>query len=323
MWAAIVGAGAILATAPAIATASVTLGPPDLTNWNGGISPGGEAATFFQEDIGTFIRISAPYDGVVVTFRARFGATPEPKEVRFRVLEQLLGQHVRGISSTPAFTPEGVEKEIAVPARVPIAKDQFIGIDHPHGVSLRMYFQSETNTWVMPSPPQDGQTATAEPGVSGLGLLNATIEPDADHDGYGDETQDGCPASAASHTTCPPAKLISLSSFALVRKSSVLVLVSTDATAPVSVSGSVKLPKGPRKRAHASALVKLPAATQTVAPGQIAQLTLKFPKVLTTALARLPKGKSLKLEIDTAATNATGQASTSKSTAKLRGTKKA
>jgi hypothetical protein len=319
-----VAAGAILATAPAVATASVTLGPPDLTNWNSGISPGGEAETFFQDDIGTFIPISAPYDGVVVTFRALFGATPKPKEVRFRVLEQLLGQHVRGINSTPAFTPEGVEKEIAVPARVPIAKDQFIGIDHPHGVSLRIHLQSETNTWVMPSPPQDGQTATAEPGVSALGLLNATIEPDADHDGYGDETQDGCPASAASHTTCPPAtpaKLVSLSSFALARKSSVVVLVSTDATAPVSVSGSVKLPKGPKKRAHASALTKLPAATQTVAPGQIAQLTLTFPKALTTALARLPKRKSLKLEIDAAATNATGQASTSKSTAKLRGTK--
>jgi hypothetical protein len=317
-----VAAGAILAAAPAGATASVTLGPPDLTNWNSGISPGGEAETFFQDYLGTFIPTSAPYDGVVVTFRALFGATPKPKEVRFRVLEQLLGQRVRGINSTPAFTPEGVEKEIAVPARVPIAKDQFIGIDHPHGVSLRIYLQSETNTWVMPSPPQDGQIATAEPGVSGLGLLNATIEPDADHDGYGDETQDGCPASPASHTTCPPAKLVSLSSLALARKGSVVVFVSTDATAPVSVSGSVKLPKGPKKRAHASALAKLPAATQTVAPGQIAQLMLKFPKALTTALARLPKRKSLKLEIDAEATNATGQASTSKSTATLRGTKK-
>ena len=37
-------------------------------------------------------------------------------------------------------------------------------------------------------------------------LLNveAVVEPDADRDGYGDETQDGCPESALSHGACPP-----------------------------------------------------------------------------------------------------------------------
>lgn len=34
--------------------------------------------------------------------------------------------------------------------------------------------------------------------------MNATVEPDADGDGYGDETQDGCPTNASSHGACPP-----------------------------------------------------------------------------------------------------------------------
>ena len=36
-------------------------------------------------------------------------------------------------------------------------------------------------------------------------LVNATVEPDADGDGFGDETQDGCPASASTHGPCPTA----------------------------------------------------------------------------------------------------------------------
>jgi hypothetical protein len=34
---------------------------------------------------------------------------------------------------------------------------------------------------------------------------SATVEPDADHDGFGDETQDGCPTSAAAQGACPAA----------------------------------------------------------------------------------------------------------------------
>jgi hypothetical protein len=34
---------------------------------------------------------------------------------------------------------------------------------------------------------------------SSLLLVSGVIEPDADHDGYGDETQDDCPAEAALH----------------------------------------------------------------------------------------------------------------------------
>jgi hypothetical protein len=36
--------------------------------------------------------------------------------------------------------------------------------------------------------------------------LSAVVEPDADRDGFGDETQDACPSSAATQGTCPAAK---------------------------------------------------------------------------------------------------------------------
>ena len=33
---------------------------------------------------------------------------------------------------------------------------------------------------------------------------NADVEPDADHDGFGDETQDKCPTDASTQDSCPP-----------------------------------------------------------------------------------------------------------------------
>jgi hypothetical protein len=50
------------------------------------------------------------------------------------------------------------------------------------------------------TPP--GTTVTAGP-QSGLRFaISAKVEPDADRDGFGDETQDACPASAAHHRAC-------------------------------------------------------------------------------------------------------------------------
>jgi hypothetical protein len=36
-------------------------------------------------------------------------------------------------------------------------------------------------------------------------LVNADVEPDADRDGFGDETQDQCPTNASTQGSCPPA----------------------------------------------------------------------------------------------------------------------
>ena len=34
-------------------------------------------------------------------------------------------------------------------------------------------------------------------------LVQGTVETDADHDGYGDDTQDQCPTDASTHGPCP------------------------------------------------------------------------------------------------------------------------
>ena len=66
--------------------------------------------------------------------------------------------------------------------------------------------------------------------------VSAIVEPDVDGDGFGDETQDKCPQSAAFQAECP---LISLDQFAVVGRSSITLLVIADHEAPVTVTATI------------------------------------------------------------------------------------
>jgi hypothetical protein len=156
--------------------------------------------------------------------------------------------------------------------------------------------------------------------------VTAVIEPDADRDGYGDETQDKCPQSAEFHDACAA---IGLEVAPIVNRGSVEVLVVADHPAPVTVTGLVgrlgesvrgdKTPSRASVRAPGFA-IKFTGGTQTLASGRIGRFTLKFPKRLKTKLAQLPSNGSQKMRIDVTATNVAGQVTTSNSTVKLKGT---
>lgn len=135
----------------------------------------------------------------------------------------------------------------------------------------------------------------------------AVIEPDVDVDGYGDETQDGCPQSAAYQTPCP---VILLDAISQVGGSSVTVLVSSSLSAPVKVTGKATLGKG-----STATITK----TQTVSPGKLARVKLKFPGKLKTKLKELEPSQKLTLRITASATNLVGAASSDKLKAKLKG----
>ena len=143
--------------------------------------------------------------------------------------------------------------------------------------------------------------------------LAAIVEPDADNDGYGDETQDKCPQSASTQVECP---VIVLDSFPLAKKSSIVVLVAASESGSVTVSGSAKLPKA--SKASSSAKATLKKVKKNVTAGKIARFTLKFPGSLRSALKTLPRGKSIPVKLQASATNVAGQVSKDKAKLKLR-----
>jgi hypothetical protein len=151
--------------------------------------------------------------------------------------------------------------------------------------------------------------------------VSATVEPDADGDGYGDETQDKCPSDASTQGPCPappappaPPKAApptTLSASAAAKKGLVTVTLTSSAQANVTVGGSVVLGKGKS--------ASLSPSTQIVAPGSLAKFTILFPAKLKTALKALPTSKKLSLTLTASAPGATS----TNLTVKVPGQKKA
>jgi hypothetical protein len=141
--------------------------------------------------------------------------------------------------------------------------------------------------------------------------ITARVEPDADGDGYGDETQDQCPQSAAYQTPCP---VVTVSSLSLAHPKAVTVYVSSSLAAPIAVTGTVTLGKGKT--------ATLNAPGQTVAPGTFGRFNLALTKPVRKTLGELSTKKALTLTLSASATNVTGSPSTATSTVKLRGQRK-
>jgi hypothetical protein len=142
--------------------------------------------------------------------------------------------------------------------------------------------------------------------------ITVSIEPDADNDGFGDETQDACPQSATTQAACPP---VTLSTSTQVRKGSVTVLVTTSTPAPVTVKGVVKLGKG--KKAN------LKGGTKNLTPGVLGKFTLKFTKALKAKLAELSTKQSLTLKATVTGTSVSGAVTKKTLKVKLKGQAKA
>ena len=134
--------------------------------------------------------------------------------------------------------------------------------------------------------------------------VSVIVEPDADGDGYGDETQDRCPQLAAFQTECPT---IAVDGFAIAAKNAITLLVSVDHEAPVTVAATTTVGKGSKRKLRKGGAVTLAGGTQTVAPGKIAKFKLPFSPKLKSALRALPHGKSLRTAVTATAVSGTGQ----------------
>lgn len=193
-------------------------------------------------------------------------------------------------------------------ARVPVQAGDYLGIGgDPYALACVTEDQADTFGATVGGTPV-GSTFKVEL-AKGLQVpVTARIEPDVDGDGYGDETQDHCPQSAAYQAPCP---VVVVSSLSLAGTKAVSVYISTSLAAPITVTGIVKLAKGER--------VKLRAPIKTIAPGTMAHFRLSFTKRVRKALRALPVKRSLRLTIAASAPNLSVTRSIAKSVLKLPG----
>ncbi|HLM09665.1 MAG TPA: hypothetical protein VK307_08135 [Thermoleophilaceae bacterium] len=87
-------------------------------------------------------------------------------------------------------------------ARVPVKKGNHLALDGTN-VWATVNNSGDKYTYVYSPPLTAGQGPRGSIDTAGELLVQAVMEPDADGDGFGDETQDGCPGNASATGACP------------------------------------------------------------------------------------------------------------------------
>ena len=176
---------------------------------------------------------------------------------------------------------------------------------------------------VFASEPAPG-AASALPAALTLYRLNVTalMEPDADADGFGDETQDGCPTTSGPAAGCappvsPPAKDTVAPTVKLRgRRDSVRdgrVTFSATATEAVSVVARGRLAITSQARVR-----RLRTVTTKLAPGVRAKISLRLAaRVRRAVLRSLRRGRKLRVRVTVTVRDGAGNASTAKHAVRL------
>ena len=194
--------GAVLALAvPRSASGAITLGAT--------FTPTTQCSSVF-----TFIQASstgdlyaAPSNGVITSWAHL--AAANPPALRFKVVRPLGGGSYALVAESGS-TPQSAGVLNRFPVRIPVQRGDTIGF----------FFAISPPTPAYPCAMETGLAgdvardinedvpfgATSYPEtLSELRLdVSAQLEPDADRDGFGDETQDQCPSDASTQRPCPP-----------------------------------------------------------------------------------------------------------------------
>ncbi|HET9120678.1 MAG TPA: hypothetical protein VFN72_09090 [Solirubrobacterales bacterium] len=126
----------------------------------------------------------------------------------FRKVADPLTYTVVGHDGPRSLTPSIVN---TFQTRLPVKAGDVLGNNSKSPADNASYFPAPGESFIELQPGlADGQMGTFALGADPLRLnISAVLEPDADQDGFGDETQDQCPANAGTQGPCPVAPVTS------------------------------------------------------------------------------------------------------------------
>ena len=178
----------------------------DFQKNHGGVSGSGFDALYVQRSIGG-TSTAAPSDGVVVRWRLLGAPTGD---FGIKVISPTTGSSFQILRSSPTehVTTESsptIGKITSFATRLPIPAGGYLGLATPSLSTPESALPSPGSSLAKLHDGPDG-TVYSEAGTITTQEFgyDADIEPDADHDGYGDVTQDSCPGTPSVHDgQCP------------------------------------------------------------------------------------------------------------------------
>jgi len=273
--------------------------------------------------------LSAPAGGVVTAWKVNSALLAPVPEVMasFRPTGEAGTFQVIGESNEESVKPGANVFSTRISVR---AGDRFGPVAVGEESALRCDTgNTADHTWSFNGAVGAGSTHLFHAGVNERVPLVAVIEPDRDGDGYGDETQDKCPQSAAYQGPCPT---ISLDTFPIVLKRSVLVLVSASEASWVHVFGQVgwkprhkggalasKTPSKPGDHISTGVIVGLSGGTTMTKPGEVTPYNVKLPKSVIRHLSDISPKQVVKGTITAQTTDLAGRLTEHTVTIRLHG----
>ncbi len=319
--------GVVLASAVFVAPASAATEFGDGCIANRATGEGVKATLFSITSVSSPLPDAAPSAGVITSWRLSLISPPEGS------IPPIVPQTLKVFRLNPAIKTAQVVGEASglvgsgtntIPARISVQPGDRLGVYGEGPITLEGSTGEVGTLFCEEGLPGDvvgaftgtaptGGTAAYEEGNELRVSAVALLEPDADNDGFGDETQDKCPQIATVQTPCPVVAVDASS--VIKRKGSVVVLVTADSAAPVKITGTAKLGKGKK--------AKLSSKTLTVVPGKVTRFTVNYPRKLKKKLKALKRSKSLQLTLTASATDLIGRVTTDRLKTRLKGQAKA
>jgi hypothetical protein len=203
------GLAVALATAAALCTAAsaeaATVEIGSVAQIDGNVAPGsfdsGSSAVQANAAAGHTFTVPAGY-GVITRYRHRTGTGSGT--LKFKVLRPTgnLAEYRVVASESHAVTAGTTE---SFDTRVQVQPGDVLGLTGTTGVQEAYDSADGSDTiGTLLADAGVGETTSASPEPNHFLDVAARIETDADGDGYGDDTQDECPADPSKHTGCGP-----------------------------------------------------------------------------------------------------------------------
>lgn len=271
-----------------------------------------------------FMQPVAPPEGahVITRWRVQVGPGIGPVAQQLIASHQVAEEDDRKVGESAIETLVAGSNEFAT--RIPVSEYDHIGLRGPERTLI--CHQQVNTAGRLKGAFAIGETRHFEVLVHVGTPVVARVEPDRDNDGYGDETQDGCPWNAALQTECPPVRP-EVESVA-PKERAILVAVGVSSQAQVQVFGQVSWKvrqkpgrgAGRERKGDRGLTVGLSAgAPRTVLPGTVASFRVGLTKAVLRRLGRLTPQQALKAQITIRTTDLAGRENDRLITVKLRG----